>query len=70
MKLDLYLINEFTSTFKDVEYHIYQFVDANSLVLLSHSSTEDLHLELNKKYTCVLGIKKAKLCVKEVKLSQ
>lgn len=67
MRIKLFLLDTFDTSFNDKEYHIYQFVDQQSLTILTYSTTETGPLyEVGKTYDCVVGIKKSKLYVVEV----
>ena len=64
MKIKLVLTQSFENTFNDVKYYIYQFVDPQTLTILSYSSREPVDtLQIGQTYTCTLGIKKTKLYV-------
>lgn len=67
MRIKLFLLDTFDTSFNEKDYHIFQFVDQQSLSILTYSSTNlDQHLEVGKTYDCVVGIKKSKLYVVEV----
>lgn len=63
MKIKLVLTQSFENTFNDIKYYIYQFVDPQTLTILSYSSREPVNIEIGQTYTCTLGIKKTKLYV-------
>lgn len=66
MRINLFLLDMFETSFNDKVYYIYQFVDKESLTILSYSSTEHKDFEIGKSFDCVIGIKKSKLYVTEV----
>lgn len=67
MRIKLFLLDTFDTSFNEKDYHIYQFVDQQSLTILTYSTTDNnLGLEKSKTYDCVVGIKKSKLYVLEV----
>lgn len=66
MRIQLVLCNAFESDFQGKHYFIYQFVDPNTLTLLSLSSEENLNLKEGKDYMCTLSVKRSKLVVSNV----
>lgn len=67
MRIKLTLLDSFETSFNDKEYVIYQFVDNQSLTILTYSTTDkSLAFEVGKSYECQIGIKKSKLYVVEV----
>lgn len=70
MRIELVLTQTFESDFQNNHYYVYQFVDPQTLTILSYSSTNDEHLIVGRKYDCVLTIKKSKLAVSGVSPSK
>lgn len=70
MKLKMIYINKFKSVFKDLNYYIYQFIDANSLTLLTYSTTKNIDDKLieGKSYEVCLEIKGNRLRIKDINL--
>lgn len=66
MRINLCLTSYFETDFQERHYYVYQFVDPQTLTILSYSSTNDEHLVVGKTYDCVLTIKKSKLAVSNV----
>lgn len=66
MRIKLVLTQTFESDFNDKHYFIYQFVDPQTLTILSLSSVDDLALNTGQEYECLLGIKRSKLVVSQV----
>ena len=70
MRIELVLTQSFESDWQGSHYYVYQFVDPQTLTILSYSSTNDEHLIIGKTYNCLLTIKKSKLSVSGVSPSK
>lgn len=66
MRIELVLTQVFESDFQNAHYFVYQFVDPQTLTILSYSSTNDERLVIGKTYDCLLTIKRSKLAVSGV----
>lgn len=66
MRIELVLTQIFETDFQNNHYFVYQFVDPQTLTILSYSSTNDEHLIIGKSYECLLTIKRSKLAVSSV----
>lgn len=66
MKVYLVLLENFTSEFKDKTYNIYQFIEPTTFNVYNYSSLEKLPYEVGDTLLCNLGIKRNKVCVKDI----
>lgn len=70
MRIELVLTQSFESDWNGAHYYVYQFVDPQTLTILSFSSVNDEKLIIGNTYNCLLTIKRSKLAVSGVDTSK
>lgn len=60
MRISLVLTGSFESTYNGKHYYIYQFVDPQTLTILSYSTEKELSLSEGQAYECKIAPKGTK----------